>query len=1003
MKRLWLLFLLLILAAPVFSQTTSTASRIIYKSSLPATCNPSLGDIYFKTQAPNLGPYYCSASNTWTYWLAAGVSGPWSGLTGPSTNLGLAMAANVSTFTWNSATGSNKSLFRLTDGASNTGTGCLFCVDTASASAMTPIQFTVKGTTNGVKLDPADGIFKSIGTGGVWATGLLTTTVTALQGNGTKVQMSTGTTTTGHLTSYDANGNAIDSGLTLTGNGTKVATVTGATTSGNVVVFDASGNAVAGGFSIASLSGNTTKAGTVSGTLTSGNITRFDASGNIIDAGIAATSVAQLASPIFTGILTAPNVTISSITGLTQCIHANSAGVLSGTGQDCGAGGGGGTGNVSTAVTLTNNNLSLGAGTTTLKSSDVSYSSPTLTLPVGGILASQDTGTPKFTFGSSLITSNVPLQIGGGTYVFNGTGSNAAGVIHDDGSGNMSSSKVVVGDLSSVQGTGTKVQVSTGSVSTNTLTKFDSNGNTVNSGITDDATTITTTEYLDLHSGKYRFPETVVGSLPSASSNTGKVYVVTDGTSSSDCTSGSGSSRSLCTSNGTSWVALGGGGGGGGGNPAGYSRTMLANRALASANTYYEVLNIPSIPAGSYLMTSSINLKNTTNAAVAVTCKLWDGSTVFSSAETTLPANGGSGATYGKVTMTTQASPSGTITAAVTCAPTAGSSAVTALAAAGDNSAGNNVSNLNATALSGVTTPAISVAVSCSPNTGSAGTSSTCTATVTNDIGSQGVTWSAPACGSKSGDTSTQTTWDTTGCAGANTITATAVADTSKTGNGTFTVSGGGGIAVSLVTPSPNPCFTSGATTTLTCTFSATTSGATIVVFFQYLDATPSDTVTIQDSASNTYTMFASACKPHGSPFSGWSCQYSFKPSGSITSITATWPSNFQNAQMKIVQITGITGTQDVGAYAQSGGGTSYSSTATGTLHQSSEACIGSSYVSGNVTYTPTSYTNLSTQYDGSIDSYNVAYFLTAATTGQSYDGTISTSAFAPTQVGCYY
>lgn len=46
---------------------TSTARRIIYAASLPSTCNANTGDIYFKTTAgsPALGPYYCSAPNTW--------------------------------------------------------------------------------------------------------------------------------------------------------------------------------------------------------------------------------------------------------------------------------------------------------------------------------------------------------------------------------------------------------------------------------------------------------------------------------------------------------------------------------------------------------------------------------------------------------------------------------------------------------------------------------------------------------------------------------------------------------------------------------------------------------------------------------------------------------------------------------------------------------------------------------------------------------------------------
>lgn len=56
-------------------------------------------------------------------------------------------------------------------------------------------------------------------------------------------------------------------------------------------------------------------------------------------------------------------------------------------------------------------------------------------------------------------------------------------------------------------------------------------------------------------------PLKTVATLPTASSFTNYVFVVTDGTSASDCTVGSGSTRALCVSNGSAWVALGGGAG----------------------------------------------------------------------------------------------------------------------------------------------------------------------------------------------------------------------------------------------------------------------------------------------------------------------------------------------------------------------------------------------------------------------------------------------------------
>ena len=70
--------------------------------------------------------------------------------------------------------------------------------------------------------------------------------------------------------------------------------------------------------------------------------------------------------------------------------------------------------------------------------------------------------------------------------------------------------------------------------------------------------------YNNFSGGQIRLPESTVGTLPSASANTGKEFIVTDGASSSDCSTGGGSNVvSMCRSNGTAWVFIGGSGGGG--------------------------------------------------------------------------------------------------------------------------------------------------------------------------------------------------------------------------------------------------------------------------------------------------------------------------------------------------------------------------------------------------------------------------------------------------------
>jgi hypothetical protein len=50
---------------------------------------------------------------------------------------------------------------------------------------------------------------------------------------------------------------------------------------------------------------------------------------------------APLASPTFTGIVTTPALTLSAITGSTQCLQVNTSGVVAGSGGACGGGGGG--------------------------------------------------------------------------------------------------------------------------------------------------------------------------------------------------------------------------------------------------------------------------------------------------------------------------------------------------------------------------------------------------------------------------------------------------------------------------------------------------------------------------------------------------------------------------------------------------------------------------------------------------------------------------------------
>jgi hypothetical protein len=76
---------------------------------------------------------------------ACGGSAPrWDQLLNPTSNLSLAMGSDTTTFTYG-ATTSTANLFNLTDTTSNTGTGTLLNVSTASGSALNPFSVTAAG------------------------------------------------------------------------------------------------------------------------------------------------------------------------------------------------------------------------------------------------------------------------------------------------------------------------------------------------------------------------------------------------------------------------------------------------------------------------------------------------------------------------------------------------------------------------------------------------------------------------------------------------------------------------------------------------------------------------------------------------------------------------------------------------------------------------------------------------------------------------------------------
>jgi hypothetical protein len=121
------------------------------------------------------------------------------------------------------------------------------------------------------------------------------------------------------------------------------------------------------------------------------------------------------------------------------------------------------------------------------------------------------------------------------------------------------------------------------------------------------------TGYNNFSGALIRLPESTIGTLPAASSNLGKEFIVTDGTSAVDCsTGGGGTVVNMCRSNGTSWVYLGssgsilndaGGAGYGSWPPFGIGASASNFTYGAGGTTYFiEISGVPLMTVNSVVM-----------------------------------------------------------------------------------------------------------------------------------------------------------------------------------------------------------------------------------------------------------------------------------------------------------------------------------------------------------------------------------------------------------------
>lgn len=290
----------------------------------------------------------------------------WDSLSAPSGNLAIAMSTNLTAFTWSGNTSTNN-LFSLKDTTGNTGTGSIIEAHSVGSSVAKPFTFTAQGTANGIQMSSVGAVAK-IGTGSIAAD-----TVTGFSPTSGKTLSVSNTLT---LAGTDSTVMTFPSTSATIARTDAANTFTGTQTVGVLVATTLNGNTFTTGTGVLTIGAG--KTATINNTLT---FTGTDASSVAFGTGgtaaytannlsvFAATTSAQLAGVISnetgSGLLmfgtapTASGLTLSDIATGTQCLHANSSGVVSGTGSDCGSGG-------STAIS----SLTAAAGGNTIANGD---------------------------------------------------------------------------------------------------------------------------------------------------------------------------------------------------------------------------------------------------------------------------------------------------------------------------------------------------------------------------------------------------------------------------------------------------------------------------------------------------------------------------------------------------------------------------------------------------------------------------------------------------------
>lgn len=115
----------------------------------------------------------------------------------------------------------------------------------------------------------------------------------------------------------------------------------------------------------------------------------------------------------------------------------------------------------------------------------------------------------------------------------------------------------------------------------------------------------------------------MVGSLPAASAgNLNEVYLITDGTSATDCTTGGGSTRVWCQSNASAWAAVGGASAGSGTVNSGSTGQTAAYASAGTVVSGSSNLSIRSFGAGFDGGGSALTTGKTTYYTIPFACTI---------------------------------------------------------------------------------------------------------------------------------------------------------------------------------------------------------------------------------------------------------------------------------------------------------------------------------------------------------------------------------------------